>query len=117
MEKVEGFYTIGEILQGLYGDRLSTETEKADAETRITETVCRISDLLDGMREMTFDEKYAPLYRRTYEFHKRHWQARTEGDFEKMAFDETFYCEKHPDFSVALFWAVGDEVMRGLHDG
>ena len=49
MEKVEGFYTIGEILQSLYGGKLDMEAEKAEAETRISETVCRISDLLDGM--------------------------------------------------------------------
>ena len=56
MDKVEGFYTIGEILQSLYGDRLptgaeKTEAEKNEAEARIIETVCKISDLLDGMRE------------------------------------------------------------------
>ena len=65
---------------------------------------------------MTFDERYIPLYRRVYEFHKRHWGTKTETEIEKMALDESFYDENHPDFSVALFWAVADEVMRGIEE-
>ena len=66
---------------------------------------------------MTFDEKYAPLYRRAYELHKRHSGAKTEADIEKMALDESCYCEKSPDFSAALWLAVGEEIMRGLEKG
>ena len=66
---------------------------------------------------MTFEEEYAPLYRRAFEFHKRHWQAKTDEDFEKMAFDKSCYCEKNPDFAAALFWAIGDEVERRRTDG
>ena len=54
MEKVKGFYTIGEILQSLYGDKLvalTKETDIAENESKITESVCRISELLDRMRE------------------------------------------------------------------
>ena len=50
MGKVEGFYTIGEILNNLYGGRVPAESEKAEAEARIHETALRISGLLDGMR-------------------------------------------------------------------
>ena len=54
MERVEGFYTIGEILQSLYCDKIATltkETEITENESKTMEMVCRISDLLDGMRE------------------------------------------------------------------
>ena len=67
---------------------------------------------------MTFDEKYAPLYRRIFEFHKRHSGAKTEEDFEKMALDETSHCSKNSDFTPALFWAAVDEVRRtNVRDG
>ena len=66
---------------------------------------------------MTFDEKYAPLYRRVFEFHKRHSGAKTEADIEKMALDESCYCEKNPDFSAALWRVVCEEVMRGHEKG
>ena len=61
---------------------------------------------------MTFDKEYASLYRRVYEFHKRHGGARTDGELEKMALDETPHCAKNPDFSAALIWAAMDDVKR-----
>ena len=66
---------------------------------------------------MTFDEKYVPLYRRIFEFHKRHNGAKTEEDFEKMALDETSHCSKNPEFAAALFWVVVDEIKRGKSNG
>ena len=66
---------------------------------------------------MTFDERYAPLYRRVFEFHKRHSGAKTDDELEKMALDERPYCAKNPDFSAALIWVVMDEVKRREPDG
>ena len=66
---------------------------------------------------MTFDEIYAPIYRRIFEFHKRHSGAKTEDDFEKIALDETSHCAKNPEFAAALFWVVVDEIKRGKSDG
>ena len=63
---------------------------------------------------MTFDEINAPLYRRVYEFHRRHHGAATEADVERMIADESAYDENRPDFTYALCMAIMEEVYRGI---
>ena len=63
---------------------------------------------------MTFGERYSRIYRRAFEFHKRHAGAETEEDFERMAHDEQLHCPERPEFAAALFWAAVDEIRRGI---
>ena len=59
---------------------------------------------------MGFEEKYGPVYRRLFEFHRRHESARTEAEIAEMSRDADWFGD---GFKGALLMAVLDEIGRG----
>ena len=59
---------------------------------------------------MSFEERYGPAYRRAFEFHKRHENARTETEVAEMVRDADWFDD---GFRAALLSAVLGEIGRG----